>query len=447
MAKRLSTTDVLQAAAAGADAAEVYEQEASAIPVVFRAGELDAVKVTESRGRAVRVVRRGRLGYATTTDFDDAKTVVTNAAQAARLGDAVAVDFPRGVPADGVAVYDEALARLTERDLISRGEEVVARVKAFNPRLDLFVNVYRETEKVRVVNTAGLDARERRTYGYIVAAAMDAREGDIFTLIDFCFSRRADALDAAVLADRLVARLKLAARQAQVPGGRMPVVFAKLGAMTLFLPLFNGFNGRQVFLGTSPLKGRLGERAFDRRFNLVDDGRLPYGTRSGAFDDEGSPAAERTLVEDGVVRSFLYDLKTARQAGAASTGNGFRSNPSGRGYHLRPDVAPSTFRVRPGDTPLAAVLGGLEEALLVEQVMGLGTAGNPLTGDFSNTVATGFLVRRGEIVGRVKNTMVAGNVYELLAHALVAVGDQTEVVDDVVMSPPLVLDGVTVVSG
>jgi PmbA protein len=227
----------------------------------------------------------------------------------------------------------------------------------------------------------------------------------------------------------------------------MPVVFAKLGAMTLFLPLFNGFNGRQVFLGTSPLKGRLGERAFDRRFNLVDDGRLPYGTRSGAFDDEGSPAAERTLVEDGVVRSFLYDLKTARQAGTAPTGNGFRSNPSGRGYHLRPDVAPSTFRVRPGDTPLATILAGLDEALLVEQVMGLGTAGNPLTGDFSNTVATGFLVRRGEIVGRVKNTMVAGNVYELLAHALVAVGDQTEVVDDVAMSPPLVLDGVTVVSG
>lgn len=86
---------------------------------------------------------------------------------------------------------------------------------------------------------------------------------------------------------------------------------------------------------------------------------------------------------------------------------------------------------------------GLDEALLVEDILGMGQ-GNVMAGEFSNNVAIGFLVRRGEIVGRVKNTMIAGNVYELLKDHLIAIADQPTQVYGWLQVPAIALDGVSV---
>jgi PmbA protein len=92
---------------------------------------------------------------------------------------------------------------------------------------------------------------------------------------------------------------------------------------------------------------------------------------------------------------------------------------------------------------LPQILKGLDEALLVEAVLGLGQ-GNVMAGEFSNNVAIGFLVRRGEIVGRFKNTMIAGNVYALLKDHLIAIADKPKQVWGLLQVPALVLDGVSV---
>jgi PmbA protein len=82
---------------------------------------------------------------------------------------------------------------------------------------------------------------------------------------------------------------------------------------------------------------------------------------------------------------------------------------------------------------------------LVDQVIGLGQ-GNTLAGEFSNNVSVGFLVRGGEIVGRVKNTMVAGNVYDLLKKRLIALGDEPRWIYGLLQVPAIAIDDVSVVS-
>ena len=101
--------------------------------------------------------------------------------------------------------------------------------------------------------------------------------------------------------------------------------------------------------------------------------------------------------------------------------------------------------VLPGDTSLDEMLRGLDEAILVEQVIGLGQ-GNVLSGEFSNNVSMGFLVRNGEVVGRVKNTMIAGNVYELLKDQLIGLSDRAEWVFGMLNTPAIAVDGVGVAS-
>jgi len=193
------------------------------------------------------------------------------------------------------------------------------------------------------------------------------------------------------------------------------------------------------------LAEKLEQQVLDERFTLVDDGRLDFASRSAPYDDEGVPTTRKSLIEGGVVRQFLYDLKTAGLAGAQPTGNGFKSGLRGGGFQRPPDVAPSTWLVPPGERSLEEILSGLDEALLVEQVIGLGQ-GNVMAGEFSNNVSVGFLVRNGEIVGRVKNTMIAGNVYELLKDKLLALGDEPVWVFGLLHVPAIAVDGVSVAS-
>jgi PmbA protein len=113
------------------------------------------------------------------------------------------------------------------------------------------------------------------------------------------------------------------------------------------------------------------------------------------------------LIENGVVRNFLYDLQTAGQAKARSTGSGSR----GRGGIMAP--SPSAFTISTGEATFEEMVADIKEGLVVEQLMGA-EQGNVLGGDFSGNVLLGYKIENGKLVGRVKNTMVSGNVYEIL---------------------------------
>ncbi|MBC7317258.1 MAG: TldD/PmbA family protein, partial [Chloroflexi bacterium] len=172
---------------------------------------------------------------------------------------------------------------------------------------------------------------------------------------------------------RLADKLELAKKAASLPSGRMPVLFSPKGAMVLMWPLVQAINGQNVQRGTSPLGNRQGELVFDRRLTLWDDPLLPGRPRSSSHDEEGVPCYRKAPIQEGVCTGFLYDLRTATLMGTESTGNGSRS------LFSPPSPAPSNLVVQAGETPLQEVIAGIEQGLLVEDVLGLGQ-GNPLSG-------------------------------------------------------------------
>lgn len=399
MKGQIPSEQLLERASKRAEAAELYELRSFELPVRFRAGALESAKTVETAGRALRLIKDGRLGFSTTTDLEDEKTLIENALESAQFGDPAPFAFPAKQNPSAVKCFDPEVEKLDEQQLIALGEEIVERIRSYSKELQIEVSVTRTLEEVKLLNTSGLELVDRRTIFAVGVEATRAREGDILMVYDATSSRRFEDVDGLRLAERVIEKLRLSERIAKVETKAMPVVFAPRGTLALLLPLMVGLNGRQVFLGTSPLKGKLNEGAFDRRFSLVDDGRLDFAPRSAPFDDEGVPTAKKPLIEGGVVKQFLYDLKTAAQAGAEPTGNGFKSiGFFGGGFRRPPDVAPTTWLVPPGDKSLEQILKDLDEALLVEQVIGLGQ-GNIPSGEFSNNVSVGFLVRRGEIVG------------------------------------------------
>jgi len=264
----------------------------------------------------------------------------------------------------------------------------------------------RGSEEVVIRNQAGLEAAFQRSPLSVGAEVARIEGDDVLILYDMLGTTVWDD-DYMAFAHRLADKLVLARRLTSMHTARLPVLFSPTGVLTLALPLMEGVDGKNVFNGVSPLGGRVGEKLLDAKITLVDDGTLDGRLGSAPYDDEGVPHRTNVLFDRGVLRGFLYDLKTAAQSGVEPTGNG------SRGLFQQPRPAPTNLLLAGGETPLAQIVAGVEEGLLVEDVLGLGQ-GNIISGAFSNPLALAFKIEHGQIVGRVKDLSIAGNVYDLL---------------------------------
>jgi PmbA protein len=236
-------------------------------------------------------------------------------------------------------------------------------------------------------------------------------------------------LDFKSLAEEIITQLELAKKNVPISTKLMPVIFTPLGvASTLITPIAAAFNGKIVLDGASPLKDKLGKPVFDKNLSLWDDAILSYQIASYPFDDEGMPGQRTSLIDCGVVSHFFYDLQTAALANTRSTGNGGR-------HGGLPTPSTTSLVIGKGNVPYRDMVRDIKEGLVIYMLMGA-EQGNILNGDFSGNVLLGYKVEDGEITGRVKNTMVSGNVYQIL-NRLEAIGDDAKWIGGLLQTPYL----------
>ena len=167
------------------------------------------------------------------------------------------------------------------------------------------------------------------------------------------------------------------------------------------------FSGKAALHGLSLLKGKEGEQIASEKLTLVDDPFYAENPVKCAFDAEGVPTKEKTLIENGVLKTLLYDLTNAKKAGVETTGN------AARGYADPVSVAPYCLRIEAGEETREEMLARMGDGIFVTEMKGLHAGANAVTGDFSIESA-GFLVENGKISRPVHSFTVAGNFFELL---------------------------------
>jgi PmbA protein len=429
--------DLLDKLMSQSEQAEVVEMESELTTVGFEANRLKSSRVDETRGMAVRVVRDGRLGFSASSDLSAAEKLVVNALQSAAYGDPVALHFPGPHDAAPVETFDQTISDLPVSRLVEMGQEVLDIILQAEPTAQVNIELQRGVEHLSVANSAGAHVAFDRSPLSVQLEVIRVRGDDVLLIFDLMGvtvwqdEHQARARD---LADRL----RLAEKGATLRSGRMPVLFAPTGALVLGLPLMLGLNGKNVYTRNSPMAGKVGQKLFDDKISVVDDATLDGRYGSAPYDDEGLAHRALTLVEEGVLRGFFYDLKTAAQAGVDSTGNG------SRGLFSPPAPSPTNLLVAPGETPLAEMLASVKQGLLVDTPLGLGQ-GNIVSGAFSNTLGLAFKIENGEIVGRVKDVSIAGNIYELLQDVS-AVSQETEWIYNNFRLPYILLPDMNVVA-
>jgi PmbA protein len=429
--------DILKQLKSQAEQVEVVRIQSESTTVDYENNRLKTSKVEQTQGLAVRVVRKGRLGFAASSDERAVDQLMANALESATYGDEIPLQFPAPQSPVEVKTYDAKIAEFPIPRLAEIGQEILDLLLPIEPEARINISLNRGVSQLNLRNQAGTEVNFERSPLSISVDVSVVKEDDILILFDMLGTTVWEE-DYLAFARRLGEKLELSKKLIPVQSGRMPLIFSPSGALVLGLPLMVGLDGKNVFTGISPLKGKLGETMFDAKLTLVDDGTLDGKFGSAPFDDEAIPHRRVSLIENGALKNFYYDLKTALQAGAESTGNG------SRGLFNPPSPSITNLLMVPGDTPLAEMVKDVKEGLLVEDVLGLGQ-GNILSGAFSNPLSLAFKIEKGEIVGRVKNASIAGNVYEVMKE-IDAISRETQWVYNNFNLPYILLSNMNVVA-
>jgi PmbA protein len=429
--------EILRSAQKVAEQAEVFSVSSQEIHACFEANKLKQVRSRERSSTALRIVRKGRIGFAVTSGAADVENLVDMAVETAQFGFPANFEFPCPTTYPKVDVYDSETEEIAIDSMVDLGNQLIAMIRRNTSDVLCDAEVVKGVGSVHIANSWGGETSYDKSLFHVDVEGVVIRDTDMLSVGDSESSCN-PILNVEILASRVIRQLELAKARATVSPGSLPVIFTPRGVESVFLvPLAVAFNGKMVSEGISPLKDKLGKAVFDERICLWDDATLPYQIASGPCDDEGVPSQELALISNGVVSNFLYDLKTAALANTRSTGSGRRI---GNGL---PRPGMSSLIIGEGDISFQDMVESMKEGLVVEQVMGA-DQGNLLSGDFGANVLLGYKVENGEIVGRVKDTMIAGNTYQVLGR-LLGIGREARWVGGTLRTPCLYCPSLSVV--
>ena len=393
---------------------EIYATNGESFRVEILNGQIKNYSVNDYAGVSFRVKKNGKMGYASTTSVeeDGIPALVSAAEENAALIETPDEQFifegAENYPSP--KVYGEELDSITAEEKINFAKELEKKALQADPKIIKVEGstVVSAKSTVMIKNCHGMDLCENSDFiaAYVVPIASDGeRMNDGFGVCGG-FDRACLDADKAVKKGVVEAIDFLGA--GSVKSANMRVIFRN-SAFCDLIETFSGiFSSDNAQRGLSMLAGKEGEKIAADCVTLTDDATVDFGFGSRAFDSEGVPGRRTVVVDHGVLKTLLYNLKTAHKAGVQSTGNASKG-----GYSAPVGISVNNFTLTPGEKSLEQLCEKMGDGIMITEVSGLHAGANPMTGDFS-LMAKGYLVEGGKRGRAVSGVTVSGNFYELL---------------------------------
>ena len=439
---------VVDRAQAG-EGVEVFGLDEAETTVKAHDGDVESLSSARRRGIGVRVVRDQRVGYCFTVDLsefaldaalDEARTNATVGSP--DEGNVLAEPQPVA-DLDERQLYDPAVERTSPQDKVAAA---IRLERAAHDGPDITgTDSAQYGDGVRIAaiaSSTGVRASYRRSDAYVLVESLAGRDGSSTSAYGLSMGRSMGDLDIEGAAAEAVTRASRLLGGRAPASARLPIVFDPFVTASFLGIVAGSLTAEAVQRGRSLFAGRIGEQLAPDFVQLVDDGRLVDGPAAAPWDGEGTPTQRTVLLADGVLQGFLHHVASAARDGAESTGNA--SRPS---YSAPPGLSPTNCFFAPGDTGPEQLISGIDTGFYCQQVMGLHSGANPISGDFS-VGAAGAMIRGGELAEPVREATIAGSIPEMLAQ-IVAVGSDLRFLPfgGAMGGVTLVVDGMTLAGG
>ena len=390
---------------------ELYYQAGSSTSVDTFQHSINEFTSSYSGGLCFRCIVNGKMGYASTENLSasQAKAVVAKAVDNAVNLEAEEAVFLGEGGQEYEPLEDKSYALPTTEELIAKVLETTEKLYAADPMAvdGCQTQGIIETSEVAIYNSKGLDLHRTRNASGLVAVGVVSNGKEMSNDYQIKLGKL-DEIDVDALVKKAVdgAKEKLGGEVA--PTGQYPVVFSTEAMCSLLGVYSSIFNSEAAQKGLSKLAGKEGEVIAAPCVTLVDDPFHCDNPEPMNFDAEGSPTHKKAVIENGVLNTLLYNLKTAAVAGKKTTGNASKA-----GYDAAVGIRPFTMYLQGGDMTEEELLQKAGNGVYITSLGGLHAGADAISGDFS-LQSSGYMIENGVKTRYVKSFTVAGNFYELL---------------------------------
>jgi TldD protein len=406
--------DVLAETLAGGDFAEVFIEDSQSGNLEMNSGRIDRASSGRARGIGIRGFSGKKAIHAYTSDLGRDSVIAAArrvaAALRGRSKKSAVLEKTDAPPLHIVAVPPFSVENGDKAEVMRVAYRAA---RDYSPVIsEVQIHYIDVDQEVTIANSEGLYTTDRRVRTRLIVRAIATKDGrresghvgpgaaygfELFDDIDVsAYGREAARIAAqAVEAD-------------YAPAGKMPVIIANaFGGVIFHEACGHALEATSVAKGSSVFTGKMGERIASEVVSAVDDGRIPHAWGSSRVDDEGTPTRRTTLIENGVLKSYMVDRLGGRRMDCAATGNGRRQN-----YTFAPTSRMTNTFILPGNYVPAQIIAATDRGLYAK-TLGGGQV-NTATGEFNFEVAEGYLIEGGKIVKPLRGATLVGKGHEIL---------------------------------
>lgn len=431
--------ELLKKAQKDSDQAEVYYTRSNSGSMSIRDGKATEMSASIQSGYAIRLLKDGKIGSAYTKNLHNASELIENGRASLKGNVEASFSFPGQTELPDADMFDSKIETITYSDLHTRAAELLDYLEGKVDGL-VDIGVGYGTDETAIANTNGLDMNQKSSIYYIYMSLLFPHtETGIFKM----FSSKGIEKFPQDQVDKLIELYKAGLPEVNISSGEMKVMFMPNSIYSLIWRLSVATQGKSFYNKVSPLLNKMGEQILSEKFSLYGDPAASDAMGRRLFDDEGVPTRKHYIIEKGKFKNLILNLDYAAKLNMEPTGNGFRGGMWGGDAISIPPV-PSLLesRIAPGNTSFEDMIRSINRGVIVFGLLGA-HSGNILNGDMSVGLNPGYYVENGKIIGRVKDGMLAGNVYDML-NRIVSIEDKQH---DSIMGgkyPAILLDKVSV---
>lgn len=401
---------------------EIFLSQKKILYVGIKDGQVDHFRPSREIGLALRVLDKGKLGFAYLFG-PTPKSLVLLTERAIGFASQADFDpiytFPTAERSDthGLDLFDRDLSKINEKVKIEHIKEMEHTALSADARIKKIQKAeYEEvTNYVSLANSSGLDLEREGTH--IAMSLMVLAEDNNSSEIGCEFNCARIYTDL----DPIKIGISAAKRAIDMLGSRQistricPAVLENRVVVDLLGVWSSSFFAENVYKGKSYLKDKINQIIASPRIQLIDDGIYPRGLGSAPFDDEGTTQKKTILIKEGRLLSYLFDRYWSKKTGSQLTGNSVRTQISSP-----PSTSASNLFISPGPLSFEQLLLTMDNGFLINELMGVHMA-DPVSGEFS-LGASGMWIEKGEPVFPVKGVTISSTIYDLFS-AVVELGD------------------------
>lgn len=398
----------------GLEAVEVYACISESNTLKLDEGKLESYNIKEIFGVSIRGLYQGKMGYVYTETLEEneVEEILHQLVENTKLLDMTEPEFmyEGGASYESVPVVESDYKEHSTAEKIDLLKKLEKETLATSDKIKkIGYCEYDEVSKeINILNSKGLNLNKKYSYVEAFVGAL-AEENDQTVMgysVDVNFKLNDLDTNKIVKEASEMAVSQLGA--GSVNSGRYPVVLKRDVATPILAAFSSIFEGSSALLKTTILTDKIGQKVFGDNITIYDDPFYSDSLIKVAFDDEGVPCRTKKIVEKGVFKGFLHNLKTANYFNVEPTGNGFKEGVAGK-----IGTGPTNMFIEPGNLTKDEIISTVEKGIFVTDVNGLHAGLNPISGDF-NVQASGFMIENGKIANPVTLFVISGNFYEMM---------------------------------